>query len=866
MITSPKGRVERWDSVLMVRCWCGSHLGLIYRRFKPVYWSPSSGSALAEAELEYNDKHTSTAAFIRFPITKIGQGLHRHTTIEDDDPLYAVIWTTTPWTIPANKAIAVSPTMEYIILNTTNHGRLLVAGSRLEALKAAINDPDAAIEADCITGEELMGTLYRHPLLPERDAPPQPILSAGFVTSDSGTGLVHCAPGHGMEDYGLCQLHAILPFSPVDDAGCFTDEALPHNPSLLTGKPVQYSGNKAVIELLRENGSLLSLEEKYSHKYPYDWRTKQPVIIRSTAQWFADVYSIKDAAKNALEDVRFMPESGRTRLEKTVEGRSEWCISRQRAWGVPIPAMYNEETGEPLLTEESVKHIIGVIEKQGGGVDIWWDKSLAEDIFVPESVLGEGTTKWVRGTETMDVWFDSGSSWATLRDALGPDASREGKPLADLYLEGSDQHRGWFQSSLLTKIASSNTSTTPTPADPHPKPTAPFGMILTHGFVLDEKGRKMSKSLGNVVNPQDILTGKYPPLPPGSKKNIYGAGSSGPGMDALRLWAASCDYTRDVTVGEKVLSTVGELLRKLRVTGRFLVGNLDGWDGVEVPYGELTKIDQYALAQLYRVNQAAREAYAAYSFNRAVSTISIYTTTALSSFYLNIIKDRIYSDPSTSLSRRSIQTVLWHIMLNYISLLHPLVPLLTTEIWHHIPPELKEKGKLSSPGVAEMGWYEPRSEWDNEPLRADFAVLEDVAKKVNMGVEMVRGDGDIKVALETDVKLKCLAGTQVADILTAYEGELGQMFIVSGAEVEVFAERGESEEGEKETEEGWMAELPACELANGEKVTVVVRRARREKCARCWIYHAEEKGDVCKRCEDAVLAMAEKGEVDLGVD
>jgi len=829
-----------------------------------VYWSPSSATALAEAELEYNEAHTSTAAFIKFPITKLGTGLHRHTSIDPDDPLYAAIWTTTPWTIPANKAIAIGPEIEYVVLSTTNYGRLLVAENRIEALKAALNDPAASVEASGITGEELLGTLYRHPLLPEALAPAQPILSAGFVTSDGGTGLVHCAPGHGMEDYNLCQVHAIPPFSPVDNAGCFTEEALPHNPSLLTGKPVQFSGNKAVVNLLRESGVLLGLEEKYLHKYPYDWRTKQPVIIRSTAQWFADVHSIKDAAINSLEDVKFVPDSGRNRLEKTVEGRSEWCISRQRAWGVPIPAMYNEETGEPLLTEESVRHIISVIEKQGDGVNIWWDKSLPEEIFLPESLRGEGKPKWVRGAETMDVWFDSGSSWATLRDALEPNLAREGKPLADLYLEGSDQHRGWFQSSLLTKIASSDTSTTPTLNTPHPKPTAPFGMILTHGFVLDEKGRKMSKSLGNVVNPQEIISGKYPPLPPGSKKNIYGAGSSGPGMDALRLWAASCDYTRDVTVGEKVLATVGEMLRKVRVTGRFLVGNLDDWDGREVPYEDLSKIDQYALAQLYRVNQAAREAYSSFTFNKAVSAISIYTTTALSSFYLNIIKDRIYSDATMSLSRRSAQTVMWHILRNYISLLYPLVPLLATEVWHHVPQELKKD--LPS-GVAEMGWYSPLEIWDNTALCADFAMLEEVGRHVNAAVEMAREEGTIKVALETDITIQSPPHSHVSKLLSSYKSELGQMFIVSGVDlVASTGAEGSEEEGKLDHEPAgeWKAVLPDCRLENGEKVTVVVRRARGKKCVRCWVYHAKKEGGVCGRCEEVVVGMVERKEVDLG--
>ncbi|KAF8477324.1 tRNA synthetases class I-domain-containing protein [Kalaharituber pfeilii] len=842
---------------------------LIYRRFKPVYWSPSSGTALAEAELEYNENHASIAAVIKFPLTKIGTGLRRHTTLEDSEGegvLSAAIWTTTPWTIPANKAIAVSPDMEYVILETAKHGRILVAASRVDALRAAIEEPDAAIEADGIMGEDILGTMYRHPLLPDSLAPQQPILSAGFVTPDSGTGLVHCAPGHGMEDYMLCQLHAILPFSPVDNAGCFTEEALPHNPSLLAGKPVLYSGNKAVLELLSNSGALLQKQDKYIHKYPYDWRTKQPVIIRSTAQWFADIYSIRDASSNALEDIKFVPESGKTRLQKTVEGRREWCISRQRAWGLPIPAMYDAETGGPLMTEESVRHIINVIKEHEKGAEIWWDKALPEEIFVPEHLRGEGQPKWVRGTETMDVWFDSGSSWATLRDALGSEIV-EGKPLADLYLEGSDQHRGWFQSSLLTHVASSETGITPSPTNPNPKPLAPFGMILTHGFVLDEKGRKMSKSLGNVVNPMDIISGRYPPLPPGSKKNIYGAGSGGPGIDALRLWAASCDYTRDVIVGEKVLVTVGEILRKIRVTGRFLVGNLDGWDGAEVPYDQLTKIDQYALAQICKINQTVRDAYSGFSFNKAVSALSIYTTTSLSSFYLNIIKDRLYSDPPLSLSRRSIQTVLYHILLNYVSLLHPLVPLLTAEIWHHIPSALKSAKGLpeheSAPG--QLGWYVPRLEWDNAELKRDFEALEEVISKVNAAEELAREEGRVKVALETRVVLAGTKGTKTVELLKKYEGELAQLFIVSEVEV-VEKEKGEDRAVEAEHVPGaggWATMLPDCELSLGGKVTIVVEKARGEKCVRCWVYQAPKEGGICKRCEETVLELMDSGEVVL---
>lgn len=537
--------------------------GLIYRRFKPVYWSPSSGTALAEAELEYNESHSSNAAFIAFPVRNfeslgLGEGLDRL-------PPRAAIWTTTPWTVPANKAIAVNPDIEYCVLDSPAHGQLLVASNRVEELGKAIQEvPKIVIEG--IKGEQLAGARYSHPLLPE-GTPLQPILMANFVTADSGTGLVHCAPGHGMDDYLLCQKHGIEPFSPVDENGMFAEDALPG--SDIRGLEVLYGGTRRVFELLGEAGALLASQPGFKHKYPYDWRTKLPVIVRATAQWFADVDGIKGVAVDSLDKVEFVPESGKSRLMAFVRGRSEWCISRQRAWGVPIPALYDAETNEPLLTEESVEHIIGILQEKGA--DTWWGNEIPNDLWLPDKIRETGK-KYIRGGETMDVWFDSGTSWATLKNLIG---ERRERPLADLYLEGSDQHRGWFQSSLLTSIASS-------PSAELAKP--PYGMVVTHGFCLDEKGKKMSKSLGNIVAPEDVIKPKG--------KNIGG-------VDALRLWVASCDYTKDVTIGDTILSNVNELLRKMRVTLRFLLGNLGDWDGKVVDYDELSKVSTPTF--LYRI-------------------------------------------------------------------------------------------------------------------------------------------------------------------------------------------------------------------------------------------------------------------------
>lgn len=532
--------------------------GLIYRRFKPVYWSPSSGTALAEAELEYNEGHTSTAAFVKFPIKEFsGSGLNSGLL----DSLSAAIWTTTPWTIPANKAIAVHPELEYSILWTEAHGNLLIATSRVEELRKFIGE-DPKIIKEGIPGTDLVGLTYTHPLLTS-NAPPQPILAADFVTADSGTGLVHCAPGHGMDDYLVCLKNNIAPFSPVDNNGRFTEDTLPFG-SDLPGMEVLCKGNEQVLILLKESGALLGVQDKYVHKYPCDWRTKLPVIVRATAQWFADVGGIKASAIESLENVKFLPAAGHKRITSFVRGRSEWCISRQRAWGVPIPALYEAETGEPLLTKESVDHIISVIETKG--TDAWWSDEADNTDWIPES-LRDGEKKWVRGTETMDVWFDSGTSWATLKQRIG--VQEDGKPLADMYLEGSDQHRGWFQSSLLTSIATDG--------------KAPFGTVLTHGFCMDEYGKKMSKSIGNVISPDDVIEGKIPKSQ-SKKRKVTG------GLNALRLWAASCDYTKDIAIGSTVLKGVHETLRKMRVSARFLLGNLKGWDGVEVAYEDMTKV------------------------------------------------------------------------------------------------------------------------------------------------------------------------------------------------------------------------------------------------------------------------------------
>lgn len=443
--------------------------GLISRRYKPVYWSPSSRTALAEAELEYKDDHMSTAAYVKFPLTSVPEDLKRK--LPENGILHAVIWTTTPWTLPANRAIGVHRDMEYSVVKK---GSDLLLMSRQQTLLLVNATADIVVES--ILGGELKGSQYVN-VLRGKESVPQPIIHADFVSAESGSGLVHLAPGHGMEDYDVCSPLGIKPDAPVNNLGCFTSAALPDDPQVLEGKSVLDEGSSEVLKILGDK--VLAVYE-HKHKYPYDWRTKLPVIVRATEQWFADVGSVKDQALSSLDEVRFIPESGRARLESFVEGRSEWCISRQRAWGVPIPAIYNED-GVAVLTDESVAHLISVVDERG--IDAWWTDRADDPAWIVPGLEG----KYRRGKDTMDVWFDSGTSWT------------QSHQRADVYLEGTDQHRGWFQSSLLTYVSASGTD------------GAPFKTCITHGFTLDQSGKKMSKSIGNTIAPSQIIDGSLLP-------------------------------------------------------------------------------------------------------------------------------------------------------------------------------------------------------------------------------------------------------------------------------------------------------------------------------------------------------------------
>ncbi|KAF4125075.1 isoleucyl-tRNA synthetase [Geosmithia morbida] len=782
--------------------------GLIYRKHKPVYWSTSTRTALAEAELEYRDDHQSLAAYVKYLIEEGASAVPGLEKLQG--PLYAAIWTTTPWTLPANKVIAVHNDIRYSVLQLDGYG-VLVAGTLIDAVKKFA--PDAAVVAEDIPGSSLVGLRYRNKLRGS-SAPTQPIIHADFVTADSGTGLVHVAPGHGQDDYEACAQIGIEAFAPIDDDGHFTAEAFPEDPERLTSAPtILDGGSQAVLDIVADD---VIGTETLRHKYPYDWRTKQPVVTRATAQWFADVGSIKDDALQALRKVRFVPKSGRNRLENFIKGRSEWCISRQRSWGVPIPALYDAD-GDSVMTEDSIEHIIGVMQQRTS--QAWFSDAPDEPAWIPASLRQRGKT-YRRGTDTMDVWFDSGSSWT---ETAGP---------ADVYLEGSDQHRGWFQSSLLTYVAEQKADgKTGTAID------APFKTLITHGFTLDDHGKKMSKSLGNTLAPSQVMDGTL--LPPLKTKGKGPPKADALGADALRLWVAMTDFTKDMLIGPSVLQPVHSSLIKYRTTLKMLVGSLHQ-SSRQAP---LTKLDQIALMQLQDTMDKVSEAYRDFEFYQGVQIINRWLANDLSAFYLECLKDRLYCGDGGG--------VIEPIFTGFLRMLAPITPNLVEEAWAHRPQWMMEDGSSISPARQLYDAPLTQSErLDRDPtqLRQDWDVLSTVRDAVKLALESAREDKHVGSSLQCSVIVNIDGAEHVSDCLTRYADELEDIFVVSSVAV-----NPEQQQQQQQQQPAWSYEQAIIRDSWSGKVTVLPPVDH--KCSRCWRYMAAEEEGLCTRCDEVVGAL-----------
>ena len=756
--------------------------GYIEKGLKPVYWCASCETALAEAEVEYAD-HISTSIYVRFKFDeestkKINNGVL--SSVNNDKDIYAIIWTTTPWTIPSNMAISMHPKYEYTFFEYKNDVYVVaqeLLGSFLKDVEW--NEEDIKVLGNCV-GQDLELLNTKHPLVDRKS----PIILGEHVTLDAGTGSVHTAPGHGLEDYEVGCKYGIEVFSPLDSRGCWTEQV---NDKDLEGVPY-YKGNAIVIEKLQNCGALLK-QQDINHSYPHCWRCKHPVIYRATPQWFVKVEKFRDEALKAIKGVKWIPAGGEARISNMVENRSDWCISRQRAWGVPIPVFYCEDCGEVIVTDDTIENVAKIFEKESSDA---WVKYSTEELLPKGFVCPKcGKTHIRKENDIMDVWFDSGVSW---RAVVEKRSDELGTTPVDMYLEGSDQHRGWFQSSLLTSVATED--------------KAPYKQVLTHGFVFGEDGRKMSKSLGNYIRPDDII------------KN-YGA-------DILRLWAASVDYRNDTKIGDNIVKQLVEIFKKTRNTSRFLLGNLFDFNPKEdyVEYKDLKELDKFALHKLNQLIENVTEAFENYEFYKYFQQLQNFAAVDLSSFYLDIVKDRLYTAGKKSVSRRACQTVMYEILQTLVRLLVPVMPHQAEDIWMSVP-ECQKNGIIS---VLLTEWPTAHKEWHNEKLEEDFSKILKAREVVSRAIEPLRADKKVGSSLEVAVYVNA----EDVAVLKANESELCNIFITSQAYV-----TGEkpSDVLNEYTEDGY---------------TVWVTKAEGEKCARCWKYRKLNSDGICDDCAEAI--------------
>ncbi|TQR20816.1 isoleucine--tRNA ligase [Psychrobacillus vulpis] len=742
--------------------------GYIYKGLKPVYWSPSSESALAEAEIEYQDKK-SPSIYVSFAVTE-GKGV-----LEEGTKF--IIWTTTPWTIPANQGIALHPEVEYAVVHAKD-SKYVVAKDLVESVATELGWEEYSVERT-LAGEKMERIIAKHPLY-DRDSL---VILGDHVTTESGTGCVHTAPGHGEDDFYVGKAYGLDVLSPVDDRGVMTAEA-PGFEGLFYD-----TANKAITEALDAAGALEKLTF-FTHSYPHDWRTKKPVIYRATAQWFASIEAFRSELLQAIRDTKFTPAWGETRLFNMIRDRGDWCISRQRVWGVPIPVFYTED-GEPILTEETILHVSKLFREHGS--NIWFEKEAKELLPAGFTHPGSPNGLFTKETDIMDVWFDSGSTHQAVLeerdDLVFP---------ADLYLEGSDQYRGWFNSSLITSTAMFG--------------HAPYKGLLSHGFILDGDGRKMSKSLGNVVVPAKVM-------------NQLGA-------DILRLWVASVDYTADVRVSDAIIKQVTEVYRKIRNTFRFLHGNITDFHPVNdrVEFKELREVDQYMYMKLQEVIKSVRAAYDRYDFASVYHNVNNFVAGELSSFYLDIAKDVVYIYGADSKDRRAMQTVMYDTLLSLLKLMTPILPHTTDELWAYLEHETEESVQLTDmPEATEHPEF--------ETLAPKWLKIMELRDDVLKALEEARNAKTIGKSLEAKVTL--YVNDEFRSLLEVENIDFAQLFIVSQFEI------GGSRQDATE------------DCLALENASVLVEKAVGEKCDRCWTISEtvganEAHTTLCARCAEVV--------------
>ncbi len=741
--------------------------GLIYKGKKPVYWSPSSESSLAEAEIEYHDKR-SASIYVAFDV-KDSKGI-----VADDAKF--IIWTTTPWTLPSNVAITVHPELTYVQMNVDGT-RYIIAEALVDAVAEQLGwDKEAVVREKDFKGSELEYIEAQHPFIDRISL----IINGEHVTTDAGTGCVHTAPGHGEDDFIVGQKYGLEVISPLDDKGVFTAEGGPFEGMFYD------KANQAVTELLTEKGALLKLDF-ITHSYPHDWRTKKPVIFRATPQWFASISKVRQDILDAIEDTKFKVDWGKTRIYNMIRDRGEWVISRQRVWGVPLPVFY-AENDDIIMTKETVYHVADLFEQHGS--NIWFERD-AKDLL-PEGFTHPGSPngEFTKEQDIMDVWFDSGSSHRGVLETR-PELSFP----ADMYLEGSDQYRGWFNSSITTSVATRGRS--------------PYKMLLSHGFVMDGEGKKMSKSLGNVIVPDTIVKQK--------------------GADIARLWVSSVDYLADVRISDEILNQVADVYRKIRNTLRFLLGNINDYNPAtdRIAEADLLEVDRYILNRLREFTAGTLDHYESFDYLNIYQEVQNFINVELSNFYLDYGKDILYIEEKNAHKRRSMQTVLFEILVNMTKLLAPIIPHTAEEVWSHIEQVDEESVHLTNMPAKEEVDQALLDKWNT------FMALRD---DVNRALEAARNEKVIGKSLEAKVKI---GNSSSFDTLAFLEGfnDLHQLFIVSQVEL-VEDTKGEA-------------------YQHG---TIEIAKADGEKCARCWNYSESlgsvgELDDLCPRCQEVVKTL-----------